>query len=367
MLPKIKEDYTMLFFELIRVSLTDQNRLSRIFSDEEWRQTFKIAMDQSLVGVLLEGINKLETEQKPYHKLKMKWILTVENIRKSNTYQNSKVVELTRILKADGFRSCIIKGQGVAMSYPDPMIRCAGDIDVWLDASRQDIVRYVRNKFPNEEIVYHHTEFPVFRDVSVEVHFTPSWMYSFWGNRRLQRLFRELAVAQFNNCVELPFTNAPVNVANREFNLVFLLSHIYRHLFAEGIGMRQFVDYFYMLKMGRDEELFRRTRKRLARLGMTKFAGAVMFIMKEVFGLEDDYLLMVPNVNNGRFLLNEVMRAGNFGKCNPIDSTTRFRKFRSTMKRNLRFLMRYPSEVMWNPFFRIWQAIWRWKKGYFLK
>lgn len=367
MIRKYVNEDTVLFFELVKIALTDENRLSRIFSSEEWQRAFQNAMNQSLVGVMLEGINKLPSEQKPYFELKMKWILMVESIRKSNTYLNNKVVELTRMLDADGFKSCIIKGQGVAMYYPDPMVRCAGDIDIWLDGSRQSIVRYIRSKCPNEEIVYHHAEFPVFNNVSVEVHFTPSWMYSYVGNRRMQRIFKEMAAAQFENSVLLPFTCSPVSVANREFNLIFLLSHIYRHLFAEGIGMRQFVDYYYVLKKSRDEEEKFRTRKRLEKLGMMKFAEAVMFIMKEVFGLEDEYLIVAPNEKQGLFLLDEIMRAGNFGKCDPIDCSTRWRKFISTMKRNMRFLVRYPNEVLWNPVFRLWQMAWRWKNDYFKK
>lgn len=358
---------TPLFFELIKVALTERSSLTRIYSDEEWREVYHIAMNQCLTGVLLEGINKLDAEQKPYFKLKMEWILNVEQIRKSNTILNNKIAELNEILQADGHRMCVLKGQGVAMYYPDPMVRCAGDIDVWLEGSRKSIVKYVRSRFPNEEIVYHHAEFPIFKDVSVEVHFTPSWMYSMLHNKRMQRMFRTMAQEQFENRVVLPFTHVPVAVAGREFNLIFLLSHIYRHLFSEGIGMRQFVDYYYVARQCKDEEQRARTRSRLKELGMMRFASAVMYILKEVFGLEDDFLITPVDEKEGKFLLDEVMRAGNFGMCDPIDTSTRYRKWCATMRRNRRFLMRYPSEVVWNPVFRIGQALWRLNNGYFKK
>ena len=355
-----------LFFELLKVSLTDTNRLSRVYSNEEWRDAYTMAQNQSLTGVLLEGVNKLESDQKPFYELKIEWILTVERIKKSNTYLNNKAVELTEMLAKRGMRSCILKGQGIGLYYPDPMVRCPGDIDAWVDSDRRTIVQLVREKFPNEDIVYHHAEYPIFDDVEVELHFTPSWMCSYWHNRRLQHIFADMKAQQFTNLVLLPYTDKKVSVPTREFNMLFILSHIYRHLFSEGIGMRQLVDYYYVLRQCEDKGERERVVKRLKSLGMMRFTRGVMFIMKEIFGLEDKYLLTEPNEKDGTFLLNEIMRSGNFGILAPvINYRNKLKKLWFALKRNARFITYYPSESIWNVFFRIWQYFWRWKNGYF--
>ena len=355
-----------LFLELLKLSLTNTNKLSRVYSKDEWLSAFSMAQSQSLTGVLLGGVNKLESDQKPLYELKISWILTVERIKKSNTYLNSKVVELTEILAQRNIRLCLLKGQGIGTYYPDPMVRCPGDIDVWVDADRESIIKLVREKIPHEDIVYHHAEYPIFNDVDVELHFTPSYMCSFWHNHRLQRIFKEMKSQQFHNLVQLPFTDKKVSIATREFNLLFILSHIYRHLFSEGIGMRQLVDYFYVLRQCEYEGERERTFKRIKTLGMMRFTRGVMYIMKEIFGLEDNYLLTEPKEKDGTFLLNEIMRSGNFGILNPvINYRNKIKKFWFALIRNTRFITYYPSESIWNLIFRTWQYLWRWKNGYF--
>lgn len=355
-----------LFLELLKLSLSEATTLSRVYSKDEWLSAFAMAQSQSLTGVLLDGINKLDSDQKPFYELKMSWILTVERIKKSNTYLNSKVLELSEMLAQKNMRLCILKGQGIATYYPDPMVRCPGDIDAWVDADRESIIKLVREKFPHEDISYLHVEYPIFNDVDVELHFTPSYMCSYWHNRKLQRFFKEMKSQQFINLVQLPFTDKKVSIATREFNMLFILSHIYKHLFTEGIGMRQLVDYYYVLRQCEDEGERERTVKRIKLLEMMRFTRGVMYIMKEIFGLEDNYLLTEPNEKDGIFLLNEIMRSGNFGVLNPvINYRNKIKKFCFALKRNTRFITYYPSESIWNLIFRTWQYLWRWKNGYF--
>lgn len=51
----------------------------------------------------------------------------------------------------------------------------------------------------------------------------------------------------------------------------------------------------------------------LEHLGLAKIAGAVMWVLKEVLGLEEKYLIAPVDERRGRFLLSEIMRGGNFG------------------------------------------------------
>lgn len=91
----------------------------------------------------------------------------------------------------------------------------------------------------------------------------------------------------------------------------------------EGIGLRQLVDYYYVL-ISDDLLLIRdRVQKKLKELGLWKFAGGIMYIMQEVFGMPASRLIVPPNEKYGKFVQNEVLEAGNFGR---YDARNRFGK-----------------------------------------
>ena len=86
-----------------------------------------------------------------------------------------------------------------------------------------------------------------------------------------------------------------IPIPTAEFNLIFQLTHIFSHLMNEGIGLRQLLDYYYVL-ISDDLSLIRdRVQKELKELGLWKFAGGIMYIMQEVFGMPASRLIVPPN------------------------------------------------------------------------
>ncbi len=302
----------------------------------------------------------------PPKEVLLKWWSATEQLKKRNVRINEAVGEVAESLKRAGFRSVILKGQGLACFYPNPLLRTCGDIDVWVDAERKRIKEYMTKMGWNPEIVYHHADIPILADVEVELHFTPSWMFSYFNNRKLQRFFRETADRQFSNTVQLPNCQDEVCVPTLAFNRIYILLHIYRHLFGEGIGLRQLLDYYYVLSQGFSEEERTETLNTLRKLGMLRFAAAVMWVLQHVFGMSDKYLLLPPNEKEGRFLLNEIMMAGNFGhydKRIQRGNSSELSLFIQRCGRNMRFIYSYPSEVIWAPVFKIWHFFWRRKQN----
>ena len=144
------------------------------------------------------------------------------------------------------------------------------------------------------------------------------------------------------------------------FNRVYILVHIYRHLFHEGIGLRQLLDYYFVLQQGFTEEERTETMRTLRSLRMQRFTEAVMWVLQEVFAMDERYLLTTPNEEEGRFLLSEIMMAGNFGhydeRIKRSEKVTEWDLFRRRVGRNMRFVRSYPSEVLWAPLFKLWHA-----------
>ena len=223
-------------------------------------------------------------------------------------------------------------------------------------------MKYVEQVCPNQVMRYHHVDFPVMK-TAIEVHFTPSYMFCPIHNRRMQKWFKEVMGEQCAHRVSLPDGYGEIHVPTATFNVIYILSHLYRHIFTEGIGLRQLLDYYYVL-ISDDLLLIRdRVQKELKHLGLWKFAQAVMFVVKVVFGLSEDRMIAPMDEKEGRFLLDEIMRGGNFGQYDDrmgdkVDESKIHRYFRMNL-RNLRFVKHYPTEAVCEPIFRTWFAGWK--------
>lgn len=356
-----------IFFDLLNVALGHSENMQRTPTLQEWNDVFELAKRQSLIGVCFSGIERLTVEQRPDKQLLLSWYALVRQIEARNAAVSRYAVELCGRLRDNGFEVCVLKGQGVAAYYPNPLRRQSGDIDVWLrtadgdaETDRQKVIDYVRSVMSNVKARYHHIEFDEREDIPAELHFMPTWMNSPFTDRKLQTWFEEQRNAQFCNKEEGLCCPTPL------FNVIYLLLHVQKHILEEGIGLRQLMDYYFLLVSHDFTESKDEIQTLFKRFGMMRTAGAVMYVLQEVFGLDKEKLLCKPNEKLGRFLTEEIMLAGNFGKYDPRFGNLRgestahvfFRK----QKRALRFLQMNPSEVLWSPFFAVYQRIWRYRR-----
>lgn len=354
-----------LFFELIQVSLGNRVSLSRNPSEKEWKAMFAMAQKHAVEGIASVALNELgEQGLRLPKRLLLEWIGTSEHIKYRNLIVNQRCKELETILGQGGFKCCVLKGQGTALYYKNNLYRQSGDIDVWVNGSRESILSFAKNqRIQVGHIDIKHSDMDFFEDIPVEIHYIPSWMFSPVRNKRLQRFFMKQADRQFeNNDPEVGFTHTTI-----EFDLVFSLVHIYRHVFEEGVGLRQLLDYYHIL-LHSDKEQRTDALRVLKSLGMSLFVGGVMFVLQKCFHLESTFLLCEANERHGRFLLSEILVAGNFGhydnRYQHKASERRFSNGLITLKRDIHYLDYYPSEVLWMPFWKLWHWCWRKIKGY---
>ena len=333
-----------IFFELLRFCIGTVQEVPSSLKGADWRVLYAMARKQCLVGVLFDGIKRLPADVGMDKGLLFQWMAQNQTLRKANARLDKAAVEVAEWFGRKGFRTCVLKGQGNALLYPPGMERMPGDIDLWVDGGDRKVVSFVRSLSPDEKVCYHHIGFPEYNGVEVEVHFRPSFLFCFRHNRRLQGYYERVMDGQFAHRVKLG-EQGEVAVPKAEFNLIFQLTHIFTHLMNEGIGLRQLLDYFFVLKNtdfigntdgdgfllntdftdntdkfsgntdgdgfllntdftdntdrigGNADGVDRRLlQDELRRLGLWEFAGAVMYIMKEVFGLEDNRLIVPPDV-----------------------------------------------------------------------
>ena len=228
--------------------------MSRMVAGMDWQELYSFASKQALLGLCFEGIERLgkeypeELRRNPIgRELLMTWMGKAQQIRRQNMKVNAVASKLFSMLREDGFRCCILKGQGNALMYPNPYSRTPGDIDVWIDASRERIMEYTQKKFElGDDIRLQHLETSL-DGVPVELHFFPCSMNNPIYHARLQKWFRRNADLQCSNVVGLPDGAGDIAIPTSSFNVVYQLTHLYHHFFDEGIGMRQIIDYYHVV------------------------------------------------------------------------------------------------------------------------
>ena len=225
-----------------------------VVTNLDWRQLYTFASNQAIIGICLDGIERLgneyseELKKNPIKRdLLMTWMGKAQRIRRQNMKVNVVAGKLFSMLREDGMRCCVLKGQGNVLMYPNPYSRTPGDIDVWIDASRERIMEYAQKKFELEDdIRLQHLETSL-DGVPVELHFFPCSMNNPVYHARLQKWFRKNADLQCSHIVGLPDEAGDIAIPTTAFNVVYQLTHLYHHFFDEGIGMRQIIDYFLVV------------------------------------------------------------------------------------------------------------------------
>ena len=409
-----------IFFDFLRFCIGSAKEIPDSLKEADWQELYAIAKKQCLVGVLFDGIKKLPAEYVGMKtELLLQWMAENQMLEKANARLNDAAIQVSEWFRKKGFRTCILKGQGNALMYPNPYSRTPGDIDIWVEGEDKRVISFVRSISPHEKACYHHIEFPSYKGVEVEVHYRPSFLLCFWHNRKLQKYYERVKEEQFSHRVIL-VKQEEVAIPTEEFNLIFQLTHIFTHLMNEGIGLRQLLDYYYVLcdfykvyqnfsnpsvSLSKGSSTFspspsssgsgdvtallgarnryalrladhqRSTpdcagwdrlgvlQKELKELGLWKFAGGIMYIMQEVFGMPASRLIVPPNEKYGKFVLNEVLEAGNFGRH---DARNRFGRSQlghnlQRVYRDMRLVRYFPGEALCEPLFRIWHFFWRMK------
>ena len=360
------------FFTFLNYCLGYKGDMSRVVAGMDWQELYSFASKQALLGLCFEGIERLgkeypeELKRNPIgRELLMNWMGKAQQVRRQNMKVNSVAGKLFSMLRKDGMRCCVLKGQGNALMYPSPYSRTPGDIDVWIDASRERIMEYAQKMFElGDDIRLQHLETSL-DGVPVELHFFPCSMNNPIYHARLQKWFRRNADLQCSHIVGLPDGAGDIAIPTTAFNVIYQLTHLYHHFFDEGIGMRQIIDYYYVVNNDELLAIKDTFQKELKHLGLWKFAGAVMYVLYEALGLSEEKMIAPMDEKRGKLLLAEILNGGNFGKhftkYGHFTQQGMAKKYFLKIWRNMHFVRYYPAEALSEPIFRTWHFFWRMK------
>lgn len=348
----------MLFFELLQIALGNREKLSRVPSAQEWLELYVEARRQAITGILLHGIEKLPAEQRPPQALLFQWIGISEQIRLRNALLDERSKELIAELSVYGLHPSILKGQGVATYYGDSLrqYRQAGDIDVYVSEGRERAIEYARS-IGQKEISwdYVHLQLQTYKDIEVELHYRVDISFNVLRNRRLQKWFKE-------NENLLYCQNGELITPSIEMNLFYVLLHIYRHFLTEGVGLRQVIDYYMVLRKVYEPQLkVQKYVEAVREFGMEKFAKGLMWVMQETLGMPVEWMLWDPDHKEGEYILKQVMTGGNFGHHDKRlkHDGGKIVTLTAILKHNIHLLTHYPSDSIWVPIWIVWHKVWK--------
>lgn len=374
-----------LFFRLLRFALGTEENCPKMHLNE-WREMFQIAKKQAITGFIGSALKNIgddvliEKDAKSkdsFTDLIMDWMGEVVKIVKRNRKVNAVAVKVVNGFRQQGFDACLLKGQGNALLYPDPSSRTPGDINVYVhpqqqgdgwkndEAAIREIITFCKKLDKSARAVYHHIDIPAVDKVPLEVHYRATWLNAPVNNRSLQNLLSTLLSREDGTKrVVLPEEAGEITIPGFSFNVVFQLSHILNHLLHEGVGLRQLVDYYYLLRShacSKEYQAWLDTS--LKRCGLQRISSAVSWTLKNVLGLPENYLITTPNERYGQQLMWEMMAGGNFGKYDErlLSGTSRSKLVANLQRlvRDARMVVYYPSECLWEPWFRMWHWMWR--------
>lgn len=341
---------------LVRAGLWDRydEAMASAFplSAESWERVFLLARRQTVTGIAFRGLGYLPDDMAPSMGLMAKWMAHADRIEQSNLAVNEALAKICRQLKDSGDKVVLQKGPGVAIMYPEPLLRECGDIDLFFpenDASSdplKDIPGATKERKPDGSWEYN------VDGVTVEVHSHLVDILSPGAARCVRQLISEKGYDRVS------IGGCEVLVPAPEVNLLLLSSHILKHALGVGIGLRQFCDMavayrYYADRINPQEmiEIYRKT-------GLDRWEAVLEDFLSEYLAV----VIKLPISEKKRknyskkslILLDIILKGGNFGhfteKRETASRSVVLRKWHTftSFIGNMRFAMTYaPGEWFW--------------------
>lgn len=307
------------FFELLRSGLWGGScDLSLFDKSTDWNAIYRLAWQQAVTGLVFDGIQTLPEDKRPSRMFYLKWCGALSHMEEANRKLNKELGEIYAMYRAYGMEPILLKGQGIAQCYRNPLHRQCGDIDLYVAPAFYDTANDILRKERAAEMEenYKHTSF-WWHGVEVENH---RMVVSFANPRSALALKCEMACMETLSCPVLSVDGSLVSVLPPSFNAVYLLAHLFIHFLDSGIGLRHVCDWACQLRSLSGPGERAEVARLLKAFGLEKAARMFGFILVEYLGLSSDVLpipLRESDRKGAERLFAAVWAGGNFGRHDP--------------------------------------------------
>lgn len=304
-----------LIFTLLREALWRNNEtVPSYLTTKKTEKLFSLAEQQAVLGLVVDSIIR------HYVKMPQQWVFEavgiLEQIKQQSIVVNEGAVKLYKLMSDNGIDYVIVKGQVVASKYPDPLLRQSGDVDYYCDSKNfplsQDAVKKYWGIEAEREESDLHVHFD-YQDVTYEGHFSLTSLYS----KKREEYWKQVLENDERDVVTID--GHDIKTLSATTHTLYVFIHLYSHLLALGVGLRQFCDMAVMLHYCKEQIDLETLRMHLKTLGLERAYKACGCILIDCLGLPKEdlgYTLSDADRKYGERILDVVMYRGNMGHYN---------------------------------------------------
>lgn len=351
------------FFSLIKGGLWGMKPDPSLFGSEtDWEGIYKISKIQALLGIVLDGIELLPENYRPPRDLYLKWCAEVLQIEDNNLKLDIEVANLFVFLRENGVEPVLMKGQGVALNYPNPSHRSCGDIDIYIGKENYDKVNELLSidgtsldKYELKHMAYD------WHDVIIENHRIMSNLLSPKSRKNHGKIIKSWHNS--DNVSKVTISDTNITIPPIDYNAIYLLLHSVTHLMGQGIGLRQICDWCMFLHNNHkslDKGIIKKYLEDVGLLNAWKVFGAMSV---KYLGLKPEYLFFSysdKDMKLGEFIINDILDKGNFGfeglkkrKFQKYRFISLFYNYFNGIRRGGKLYYLAPQEALWLPVIRL--------------
>jgi hypothetical protein len=320
------------FFELLRTGLWGNgNPDIRIDGATDWQEVYQLAQEQSVQGLVLQGIDWFKVQgswtsqaAKPSAKfnipqvLLLQWIGEVQVIEQRNKDMNAFIADLIEKLRKNDIYALLVKGQGIAQCYEEPLWRCSGDVDLLLSYDNYQKAKTLLTPLASEV----ETEYEGISHLGMTI---DGWVVELHGSlrvglsNRINHELDEIYTDTFNNGSVRSWNNNGTQIftLSKENDIVYVFVHFFNHFYKEGVGLRQICDWCRLMWTYRDKIDLEKLKSRLKKAGIMSEWKAFYALASKYLGMPDfGSWLMVHDSGFDKKadrIMEFVLKAGNMG------------------------------------------------------
>ena len=303
------------FLQLIRLGIGTSKDV-KIPKDTDWQAVKTLADEQGLSAVILDGIDKLNTNLSNSTntmplQMKLEWIGdALQNYEQRYTAYEKAIGTLSGFYSQHGFKMMVLKGYACSLDWPNSKHRPCGDIDIWQFGKQQEAdkalqklsrIGELENNIEIDNSHHHHTVFE-WKGFTVENHYDFVNVHHSKSNAEIEKVFKELGQDD-SHFIEV--NGEKVYLPSPNLHILFLLRHAMIEFAAGGINLRQLLDWAFFVKAHNKEVNWEWLLERLDEFHMREFFNCINAICVEELGFSST---IFPYVQFNPILKDRVLK-----------------------------------------------------------
>ncbi len=305
------------FFLLLQAGLWGNSVQLRCFDEIDLGEVYRIASEQSVVGVIAFGLERVDDIKVP-KPVALAFASSTIQLESRNKAMNSFISQLVSDLRDKGINALLVKGQGIAQCYNKPLWRACGDVDLLLNA--EDYVK--AKEYLTPKAVSVEQEHPASKHLGMMV---DSFLVELHGtlrsrlSNRVDELIDNVQKDTFANSKYRVWKDGDTDVLipSPDNDVIFLFTHILHHYFLEGVGLRQICDWCKFLLKFKDSLDVSLLEQRLRSTGLMSEWYSFAALAVKWLGMPENAMPLYSKDARWRrkagLIIKHIMKTGNFG------------------------------------------------------